>query len=172
MKQPWVYMWGTHVHMVFNENHLPAAWTAVSLNSAYKNPGGATIFKCNFTAERPGSAVVLYECLIIHSCHRLTGAAIFLPAIGTDLRRVVISQWAATAMAISRQHCNLKMLFSTELKKKSPRNYFCELYWSVRWCHWKGGVSASSQTVQFETLSGLHVVIKGQKIFNNFKSLL
>ena len=119
MKQPWVYMWGTHVHMVFNENHLPAAWTAVSLNSAYKNPGGATIFKCNFTAERPGSAVVLYECLIIHSCHRLTGAAIFLPAIGTDLRRVVISQWAATAMAISRQHCNLKMLFSTELKKKN-----------------------------------------------------
>ena len=58
MKQPWVYMWGTHVHTVFNESHLPAAWTAVSLNSAYKNPGGATTFKCNFTAERPGSAVV------------------------------------------------------------------------------------------------------------------
>ena len=47
-----------------------------------------------------------------------------------DLRRVVISQWAATAMAISRPHCNLKMLFSTELKK-SPWNYFSELYWSV-----------------------------------------
>lgn len=72
----------------------------------------------------------LYKCLIIHSCHRLTGGAIFLPAVGTDLRRVVISQWAATAMAISRPHCNLKMLFSTELKK-SPWNYFSELYWSV-----------------------------------------
>ena len=78
-----------------------------------------------------GLLLSLYKCLIIHSCHRLTGAAIFLPAVGTDFRRVVISQWAATAMAISRPHCNLKMLFSTELKKKSPRNYFCELYWSV-----------------------------------------
>lgn len=121
---------GTLYTRIFNESHLPAAWTAVSLNSGHKNPGGATIFKCSFTAERLSLLLFLYKCLIIHSCHRLTGAAIFLPAVGKDLSRVVISQCAATAMAISRPHCNLKMLFSTELKK-SPWNYFSELYWSV-----------------------------------------
>lgn len=52
----------------------------------------------------------LYKCLLIHSCHRLTGVAILPPAVRVDLRRIVISPRTATA-GLFQQQGILKVLF-------------------------------------------------------------
>lgn len=49
----------THRHtcLPFTEICLATARTATCLSAAYKTPGGAVIFKCNFIAKKTKSAV-------------------------------------------------------------------------------------------------------------------
>lgn len=105
---------------------LPEQQSALIMHT--KTLGGAIIFKCNFIAERPESAVVSLQMSDnppLSQADR-TCYYILLPSVGADLRRIVSSQLGHNSRALSRPRYILKVYLSTQMYK-SPWNSFCQV---------------------------------------------